>query len=65
MRAELEDSFREFAAAELPRLRRFAYAVCGDWHRTDDLVQGALERMYTAWPRAHTAGDRAPTCAPC
>jgi len=57
MRAELERSFREFAAAELPRLRRFAYAVSGDWHRADDLVQGALERMYVAWPRASAAND--------
>lgn len=44
MRAELEDSFTEFAGALLPGLRRLAYAVSGDWHRADDLVQRALER---------------------
>lgn len=53
MRAELEDSFTELADALLPGLRRFAYAVSGDWHRADDLVQGALERLYVAWPRVH------------
>jgi RNA polymerase sigma-70 factor (sigma-E family) len=57
MRAELTASFVEMAAGQLPRLRRFAYAVCGDSHRADDLVQGALERMYVAWPRIHDVAD--------
>ena len=57
MRAELEESVLTVARAELPRLRRLAYAMCGDWHRADDLVQEALERVYAAWPRAHTATD--------
>lgn len=57
MRAELEDSFLAVTGAELPRLRRLAYAMCGDWHRADDLVQDALERVYAAWSRAHAASD--------
>ncbi|NEE01631.1 SigE family RNA polymerase sigma factor [Phytoactinopolyspora halotolerans] len=57
MRAELEDSFTRLASAELPRLRRFAYGICGDWHRADDMVQLALKRMYLRWPRIHTAAD--------
>lgn len=53
MRAELEEEFREFAAAAMPRLRRFAHAACHDPHRADDLVQATLEKMYAAWPRVH------------
>jgi RNA polymerase sigma-70 factor (sigma-E family) len=45
------------AAGELQGLRRFAYAICGDATHADDLVQGALERMYIAWPRACKASD--------
>ena len=53
MRAHLEDEFREFAAAAMPRLRRLAHASCRDPHRADDLVQATLEKMYAAWPRVH------------
>lgn len=57
MREELTKSFAALAATELLGLRRFAYALCGDWHHADDLVQGALERMYVAWPRVHGVAD--------
>ncbi len=57
MLARLREAFTEMAKLELPRLRRFAYGVCGDWYRADDLVQGALERMYVAWPRIHLVVD--------
>lgn len=57
MRDELRESFTQMAAGQLPDLRRFAYAVCGDRHRGDDLVQGALERMYVVWPRVHDIAD--------
>ena len=53
MKQDLKDRFEQMALAELPRLRRFALAVCGDHHRADDYVQAALERMYVAWPRVH------------
>ena len=32
-------------------LRRVAYAICGDWHRADDLLQTAFVKLYVAWPR--------------
>jgi RNA polymerase sigma-70 factor (sigma-E family) len=51
MRDEQRRAFVDFAGAELPGLRRFAYGLAGEWHRADDLVQSALERMYVAWPR--------------
>ena len=57
MRAELEDAFRVMAAVEMPPLRRFARSLTRDPHRADDLVQGALERMYVAWPRTHAVSD--------
>jgi RNA polymerase sigma-70 factor (sigma-E family) len=50
MRAEDEHGFREVALARAPALRRLAFAVCGDWHRADDLAQDALIRLYGAWP---------------
>jgi RNA polymerase sigma-70 factor (sigma-E family) len=53
MRQDLKDRFQTMARAELPRLRRFALYLCGDVHKADDYVQGALERMYVAWPRVH------------
>ena len=37
--------------ASQDRLRRVAYALCGDWHLTDDLLQEALTKHYLAWPR--------------
>ena len=52
-----EARFRAVAQAELPRLRRFARGLTADPHRADDLVQGALERTYVAWPRAGEVAD--------
>lgn len=49
--------FAELASTELPGLRRFAYALVGDWHRADDVVQTALERMYVKWPRLRDVAD--------
>ena len=57
MREELEASFDAFATGAMPRLRRLAYAWCRDWHRGDDLVQDALERVYAAWPRVRRDGE--------
>jgi RNA polymerase sigma-70 factor (sigma-E family) len=57
MRADLEEAFRAMAEAEMAPLRRFARSLTRDPHRADDLVQGALERMYVAWPRTHTVTD--------
>ncbi|MGW6915382.1 SigE family RNA polymerase sigma factor [Kitasatospora sp. NPDC054939] len=43
--------FEEFAAARYPALRRTAYLLCGDWHLAEDLVQGALVKLYARWHR--------------
>ncbi|HIZ97727.1 MAG TPA: SigE family RNA polymerase sigma factor [Candidatus Janibacter merdipullorum] len=46
-----EESFREFALAALPQLRRVAVAQVRDGHRADDLVQMTLEKLYVDWRR--------------
>ena len=48
--------FSEFVAARQTHLRRIAYAICGDWHRADDLLQIALVKLYAAWPRLRRDG---------
>jgi RNA polymerase sigma-70 factor (sigma-E family) len=44
-------AYVEYVAARQAHLRRIAYAVCGDWHRADDILQTALTKLYLAWPR--------------
>ncbi len=57
MNIDLEVQFRAMAGVQLVPLRRFARSLTRDPHRADDLVQGALERMYVAWPRVHSVAD--------
>ncbi len=54
--AERDAAFSEFVRARRTHLRRIAYAVCGDWHGADDLVQTALVKLYVAWPRVRRDG---------
>lgn len=49
MRSEAD--YVEFVATRRPHLRRIAYALTGDWHLAEDLVQTALTKVYVAWPR--------------
>ena len=52
--------FVDYAQARRPQLRRMAYALCGDWHTAEDIVQTALARLYVAWPRVRrTAAEDA------
>lgn len=51
-----ETEFATFVAVRRPHLRRIAYALCGDWHQAEDLVQTALAKLYVAWPRLHKQG---------
>ncbi len=55
-RATRDADYADFVAARQTHLRRIAYAVCGDWHRADDLLQTALVKLYVAWPRLHRDG---------
>ncbi|MBR7836864.1 SigE family RNA polymerase sigma factor [Actinospica durhamensis] len=47
-----DQTYAQYAAGAIPRLRRIAYLLCQDWHRADDLTQSALARLYRYWRRA-------------
>ena len=49
--------FADYVAARLPSLRRLAMLLCQDWHRSDDLVQGAITKLYVNWPKAAAAAN--------
>jgi RNA polymerase sigma-70 factor (sigma-E family) len=52
-----EAEFTAFVAARRTHLRRIAYALCGDWHQAEDLLQTALAKLYVAWPRLRRVGS--------
>ena len=56
-RTEREAAYVDYVTARRPHLRRVAYALCGDWHRADDLLQTALVKLYVAWPRVRRSGS--------
>ena len=54
--AERDAAFTEFVAARQAHLRRVAYAICGDRHLAEDLLQTAFTKLYVAWPRIRQQG---------
>ncbi len=50
-----EEDFDAFARARTPALVRTAYALTGNQHTAEDLVQEALARTLLAWPRLRRA----------
>ena len=54
--ARREAEYVAFVTARQTHLRRIAYAICGDWHQADDLLQIALTKLYVAWPRVRRDG---------
>lgn len=46
-----DQDFVSFVAVTRPTLRRKAYALCGDWHEADDLVQTVLIKLHQHWAR--------------
>ena len=56
MRRDHEEEYVAFVAARQSHLRRVAFALCGDWHRADDLLQTTLVKLYVAWPRVRRKG---------
>jgi len=53
---ERDASYAAFVDARQSHLRRVAYALCGDWHGAEDLLQIALVKLYVAWPRVNRDG---------
>ncbi|WP_116952273.1 SigE family RNA polymerase sigma factor [Jiangella endophytica] len=51
MDAQAEGEFREFVEARSLALRRTAYALTGDPHQAEDLVQAALVKLVRRWHR--------------
>jgi RNA polymerase sigma-70 factor (sigma-E family) len=49
--------FVEYASANLPRLHRTAYLLCGDPHQADDIVQSTLTSLYVHWKKAGAADN--------
>lgn len=51
--------FREFVSARQAALLRSAYVLCGDRHRAEDLVQGALTRTAARWSQVRDGDPEA------
>ncbi|WP_328646092.1 SigE family RNA polymerase sigma factor [Amycolatopsis sp. NBC_00348] len=51
MGASRELDFSEYFAARVQRFRRVAFALCGDWHSAEDLVQAMFVQLYRRWRR--------------
>jgi RNA polymerase sigma-70 factor (sigma-E family) len=44
-------AFAEYFTARSDAMRGTAYLLCGDWHRSEDLVQATFTKLYLAWNR--------------
>ncbi|GAA2573053.1 SigE family RNA polymerase sigma factor [Actinomadura fulvescens] len=53
----MDADFRDWAAARVPALLRYAHLLTGDAHRAEDIVQTALTRTLLAWPRVQRKDD--------
>jgi RNA polymerase sigma-70 factor (sigma-E family) len=53
----VDEQFAAFVAASGPALLRFAYLLCRDSARAEDLVQSALERMLRRWRSGAVAAN--------
>ncbi len=51
MRPELEQEYVQYVRTRLPRLHRTAYALCGDAHKADDIVQVTIAALYLNWKK--------------
>lgn len=46
-----ESNFADYFAARGAALQRLAFALCGDWHAAEDLVQTTFMKLYRHWRR--------------
>lgn len=49
---EHDAAYVEFVTTRMLWLRRFAFLLCRDWDRADDLVQTTVTKLYANWSRA-------------
>lgn len=54
-----DDAFTDYVTARRQHLLRVAYALCGDWHQADDLVQTSLLKLYAAWRKVERGSAEA------
>ena len=50
-------SFDEFVRGNLPALKRYAYALTGDRHAAEDLLQDTLVKVAAGWRRVRRDGN--------
>src|SRR5688572_10549288 len=50
-------TFADFAGDSLPALTRYAYALTGNRHAGDDLVQDTLVKLAGSWRRVRDDGN--------
>jgi DNA-directed RNA polymerase specialized sigma24 family protein len=55
--ADRDAAYVEYVTARQAHLRRIAYAICGDWHRAEDLLQTALTKLCVSWPTMASVGS--------
>lgn len=48
-------AFEAYFETHSRRLRRLAYAMCGDWYLAEDIVQATFIRLYQRWKRVRPA----------
>jgi RNA polymerase sigma-70 factor (sigma-E family) len=51
-----ERDFGDYVVARSQALCRFAFLLCGDWHRAEDAVQAAFAKLYLRWDRLVATG---------
>jgi DNA-directed RNA polymerase specialized sigma24 family protein len=49
-----KSEYADYFAARAVHLRRLAYALSGDWHLAEDLVQHTFLQLYRHWRRIDT-----------
>lgn len=54
------EGFRDFVVARSPALARTAYLLTGDRGLAEDLLQEALTRVASRWPKVAGSGDPEP-----
>ena len=52
-----DDDYVAYVSARLPALKRLAFALCGDEHHADDLVQESATKLYVRWRTARNADN--------